>query len=186
VDPVPPGGGLLNGNARLGFDGEHRPIIVYHKHDEDGNTNLFAARLEEGDWRRHRVSDWDYHWDFSGGGTIHFEIRVGGVRARGGKLELGYHHDKFGSGRFLLDADTMEVLDTLPTPEPIQPAHLRAPAQDFPGMAVRWQGDSGRAEAPGTRYMLRWETLGPNRDLPRDPPWPEPSALVLYRFETNP
>src|SRR5690606_21597784 len=43
VDPVPPGGGLINGNARLGFDGEGRPVISYHKHDDNGHTNIFAA-----------------------------------------------------------------------------------------------------------------------------------------------
>jgi len=48
-------------------------------------------------------------------------------------------------------------------------------------MSARFAYDAGRAEADGVRYLLRWETLGPNRDRPRDPPWPEPVMLRLYR-----
>ncbi|HNT88829.1 MAG TPA: BNR repeat-containing protein, partial [Candidatus Hydrogenedentes bacterium] len=32
VDPVPEGGGIINGNARIGFDGAGRVVISYHKH----------------------------------------------------------------------------------------------------------------------------------------------------------
>ncbi|MCA9434001.1 MAG: BNR-4 repeat-containing protein, partial [Candidatus Omnitrophica bacterium] len=38
VDPVPPGGGILNGNTKIGFDHEGRAVISYHKNDEEGNT----------------------------------------------------------------------------------------------------------------------------------------------------
>jgi hypothetical protein len=31
-------------------------------------------------------------------------------------------------------------------------------------------------------YLLRWETLGPNRDRPREPPLPEPSMLRVYKL----
>jgi len=186
VDPVPPGGGLINGNARLGFDTLDRPVIAYHKHDENGHTNIYTARLERGEWVRQKVSDWDYRWEFSGRGSINFDIRVHAVRAHGGHLELRYSHAVKGGGRFVLDAVTMKVLGTRPPPEPLQPAHLRRPESDFEGMAVRWSADNGQAEAPGVRYMLRWETLDRNRDRPRDPPLPEPSELRLFRFETNP
>lgn len=183
VDPVPPGGGLINGNARLGFDGVGRPVISYHQHDSNGYTNIYAARLEQGGWMRRQISDWEYRWEFSGGGTIHFEINVQPVRASGNDLLLGYSHAKMGSGRFVLDPVTLEVREVLPPAEPVQPAPLRRVQSDFPGMRVMWRGDSGQPETPGARYMIRWESLGPNRDRPRDPPWPEPSELRLYRFE---
>ncbi|MEE2629143.1 MAG: BNR-4 repeat-containing protein, partial [Candidatus Latescibacterota bacterium] len=46
VDPSPPGGGLINMCQSLGFDSQHRPIVSYHRHDENGHTQAFAARVE--------------------------------------------------------------------------------------------------------------------------------------------
>ena len=46
---------------------------------------------------------------------------------------------------------------------------------DYPGMEV--QSISVRAE--GRRWVLRWETLGRNRDLPRESA-PPPAELRLY------
>ncbi len=36
VDPVPAGGGIINGNTILGFDSQDRPVISYHKFDAQG------------------------------------------------------------------------------------------------------------------------------------------------------
>ena len=49
-------------------------------------------------------------------------------------------------------------------------------------MGVRWRGDSGEAPQEETWYMLRWETLGANRDRPREEPWPPPSMLRVYKM----
>jgi hypothetical protein len=46
-------------------------------------------------------------------------------------------------------------------------------------MVVRWAQDTGAGPDPGVRYMLRWETLESNRDMPRDP-IPPPTRLRLY------
>ena len=62
VDPSPPGGGLINMCQSLGFDAQYRSIVSYHKHDADGHTQAYAARLEDGAWTTHQLSDWDYHW----------------------------------------------------------------------------------------------------------------------------
>ena len=85
ADPVPAGGGIINGNTDIGFDGEGRVILSYHKYDEAGNTQLYNARLEEGEWRIYQSSHWDYRWAFSGGGTIHFEVRVETGACAGGR-----------------------------------------------------------------------------------------------------
>lgn len=50
-------------------------------------------------------------------------------------------------------------------------------------MQVRTASDSGSVEANGGRYLLRWESLGPNRDRPREPLFPEPVMLKLLRLE---
>jgi hypothetical protein len=41
---------------------------------------VYAARLEDGAWKIRRISNWNYRWDFQGGGTIVFEIHVGAAR----------------------------------------------------------------------------------------------------------
>jgi hypothetical protein len=49
-------------------------------------------------------------------------------------------------------------------------------------MEIRRAGDLGTCGTPGVRYLLQWETLGPNRDRPRQPPIPAPSTLRLYKL----
>jgi hypothetical protein len=185
VDPVPPGGGMINGNTAIGFDGDGRLVLSYHKHDENGHTQIYNARREDGAWRIVPVSDWDYRWEFQGGGSIHFELHVQGVRMEGGQLVQGFGHDRFGSGRWVLDPETLRPVDTLPPAPSPYPAQGRVLQSDFPGMGVRWRGDSGTSGEGGVHYFLRWETLGPNRDKPRERPWPSPSPLVLYRVESE-
>ena len=79
VDPVPPGGGIINGNTKIGFDAEGRVILSYHKHNADGHTQIYNARREGERWKISEASDWTYRWEFQGGGSIVFEIRVGAV-----------------------------------------------------------------------------------------------------------
>ena len=184
VDPVPPGGGIINGNARMGFDHQNRVVLTYHKHDEAGNTQVYNARREDDGWHLYRSSNFDYRWDFSGGGTIPFEMRVNAIRAeRDGTIVQTTSHNKLGTQRWRLDPDTLAPLEQLPLPEPTTPSELYELESSFPGMSVRFAGDMGRCEIPGARYLLRWETLGPHRDRPREKPWPEPTMLRLYRLK---
>lgn len=183
VDPVPPGGGAINGNVRLGFDGDERPVISYHKYDDLGFTQLYCARREESGWRPVRVTDWQYRWEFSGGGSIPFAVRVSAVEVNAdGNLVLAYTYPKSGSGRYVLDRNDLHVIDQLPRAEPAYPDELTRVESDFPGMQVKFESDSGAAETPAVHYVLRWETLGPNRDKPRDPPLPPTNMLRLYRI----
>ncbi|HOW71029.1 MAG TPA: BNR repeat-containing protein [Phycisphaerae bacterium] len=185
VDPVPVHGGLINGNARLGFDGQRRPVISYHKYDENGHTQVYNARLEEGGWKVRKVSDWDYRWEFSGGGSISFEIAVSPIEADAeGRLTQAFHHPRAGSGRWLLDAKTLTPVETLP---PIRraPLALGKVVSSIPGMQVRWAEDSGSSRQLGTYYLLRWETLSANRDRPREGTPPAPSMLRALKFRRS-
>ena len=182
VDPVPAGGGVINGNVALGFDTKDRPIVSYHKFDAAGKTQIYNARFADGKWHIHQVTEWDYRWAFGGGGAIEFEIRLGGVHAGPeGRLTQSYRHPKEGSGVWVLDETTLKPVGRAPR-GPTVPEALRRPASDFPGMAVRWRWSRGDGGAPGVRYALRWETLGPHRDRPRKGPLPEPTMLRLYEF----
>lgn len=180
VDPVPAGGGIINGNAKIGFDLEKRPVITYHKYDDAGNTQLYHARLENGAWVIRQHTQWDYRWEFQGGGTIPFEISVASVSVESGHLVQEWHHARYGRQRWRIDAETLQPLARIEIPADTLPAGFHDVSSDFPGMQVRTCGDSGRPDRPDIRYLLRWEALGQNRDKPRDPPWPPPSMLRLY------
>jgi hypothetical protein len=179
IDPVPVNGGLINGAAHLGWDSRKRPVVAYHKFDGQGFTQAYAARLEEGHWKIYKISDWDYRWEFHGGGSIPFEIRLGSVRpGASGELLLDYHHITNGSGTWRLDENTLQVIGKA-TRERAWPASLDKPESEFPRMQVHTLTNPGQK---GVLYVLRWESLGPNRDRPREGPVPEPSTLRLYEI----
>jgi hypothetical protein len=192
VDPVPSGGGMINNNTKVGFDTQHRPIIVYHKYDANGATQLYNARFEDGRWVSHQTSAWDYRWAFGGNGTLVFEIEVEGVQVSpGGTLTQRWYHARLGGwGAFRLNEQTLAAEANIEPPLPY-PAALGTPRATEAGLVVRWQSDSGSSPAgnpaaaalPGAdiQYMLRWETLESNRDLPRDVS-PSPTPLELYAF----
>jgi hypothetical protein len=135
------------------------------------------VRLENGRWVIYQTSHWDYRWEFSGGGSIVFEIRVSPVSTRpDGTLTQSYSHIKYGSATLILDEKTLTPTGRLARTAN-RPPDLGKVESDFPGMQVKTQRDS----TPLSPYMLRWETLAPNRDKPRPQPWPAPSMLRVYR-----
>ncbi len=183
VDPVPAQGGLINGNTVIGFDAQGRIVLSYHKFDPAGKTQLYNARREAGGWKIYQTSDWDYRWEFSGGGSIGFEIGFGPVTAAAdGSLTQNYRHVKHGSGRWRLDAATLRAVGPAPR-EPTLPGAGSPQQSAWPELRGQSADDSGRSDDPGLQYLLRWETLPSNRDRPRSGPLPPPSMLKLYEVE---
>ncbi|MDZ7616418.1 MAG: BNR-4 repeat-containing protein, partial [Patescibacteria group bacterium] len=184
IDPIPPGGGLINGNTYIGFDTQGRVIVTYHKHDANGHTQIYNARREADGWRIYQATDWQYRWEFEGGGSIHFEIGVAPVEvAPDGTLEQSYRHAKYGSGRWRLDEATLRPVDPAPRRR-LQPGEIGRLRSDFPGMQVRRAADQGQSGDATIEYLLRWETLAANRDRPREGDLPSPSSLRLYKLVT--
>jgi hypothetical protein len=175
IDPVPAGGGLLNGLLRIGFDAAGRPVLSYHKYDDAGRSQIFTARLEDRRWRIRQTSDWSERIEFSGRGSIGLEASVGSVTLADDGTLLLDHRTPTASGTWRLDADTLAAVG-IAAPRRRTPAPLGHVESSWPGMQVRWQSDSGDA-TPGRKFMLRWETLGPNRDRPRPEPLPPPNML---------
>jgi hypothetical protein len=184
ADAVPSGGGMINNNTKIGFDADNRPVIAYHKYDAAGMTQLYNARFQGDRWVSHQTSAWDYRWSFCGPGTLVFEIEVEGVRsdADGTLTQRWYHAKNGGWGAFRLHPDTLVAEETIAPPLPY-PARFDTPRSRAPGMLARWQSDSGTPDADGIHYMLRWETLESNHDLPRAE-IPQPTLLELYKFFT--
>ncbi len=183
VDPIPTNAGLINGTGSIGFDSGGRVLIAYHKFDSDGYTQAYVARWEDSAWSIRQVSDWKWRWDFSGGGSINFDIVLGAVTLEpDGGLGLSYRHKEYGSGVWRLDEQTLKPVGRIQRPATI-PRQLGRLESVFPGMQVRWAHDAGKAPS-GFKYVLRWETLDRNRDRPRQGLLPEPSMLTLYKLST--
>ncbi|MGQ9504530.1 MAG: BNR repeat-containing protein [Thermogutta sp.] len=181
VDPVPVKQGLINVAHYVGFDPENRPVVTYHKYDEHGCSQIFNARWENERWVIRQTSQWDYRWEFSGGGSIRVEITSSRVYSLAdGRLAQLFSHSKYGTGIWILDPNTMGIVQTCPHSRELPP-ELTKLESDFPEMQVQFAGDSGNPPA-GDEYLLRWETLPPNRDRPREGPLPPPTNLRLYRL----
>ena len=181
VDPIPAKGGIINLAARFVLDGNKNPVFAYHKYDSAGNLQFYTAQILDDEWVYKQVTDWDYRWEFKGGGSIINEVRLKDFNKRSdGFYELGYWHIKYGNGTILLN-DEFDSCGMVLKPEPLQTS-LKLEG-DFPGLQVKTSNDIGTPTEKGIRYMLKWETLDANRDRPRPEPWPEPSKLYLYTLK---
>lgn len=181
---MPVDGGMINNNTRVGFDGEKRPVVTYHKFDSAGNTQLYGARFENGAWVTHRMTDWNKRWSFGGGGTLVFQIEVDeGIRTLpdGRLVQDVYNANLGGKVTLVLDDATLHASTTLAPALTPYPPELDTPVSKTAGMHVRWADDAGAGPDPHVRYMLRWETLDANGDKPRDT-IPPATKLELYGF----
>jgi len=181
VDPIPPGGGIINGCEKLAFDAKHRPVIAYHKLDENGHMQIYVARFQQGRWQRHPVTTWNRSIVFGGRGAMPFiGIRISEWKQLApDTFVVRYTHRDYGSGYIVLDAESL-----LPIEGDVQiprdfPQELTEPTMAIPGISVRTASDLGRSGDPRTSYLLQWETLGANHDRPREPPLPPASTLKL-------
>jgi hypothetical protein len=176
VDPIPTGGGMINGSGDIGFDPSNRPVIAYHKYDAQGHTQIHLARLNGGKWELHTLTDWKHRWEISGGGTITPEVAVDAPGMEDGVFSITIRYPDH-SGTYRLDPDTLVLGGKLQQANRI-PEALRVPTSPFPGMVVNWASDMGKA-SDGRTYRLRWESLPANRDKARPKPWPEPVMLKV-------
>jgi hypothetical protein len=188
IDPIPPGGGIINGGHRMQFDSGNKPVFVYHKSDNDGNMQIHAARQEGGKWRHRALTGWEHPVPFDGGGSMPFiGISIAGFEQTGPDVfTVSYNHKDHGAGSLSFHARTLDLLDKPVPAPPGLPLGIGETDSDHPGMQIRYAGDLGDCGTPGVRYVLQWETLGPNRDRPRPPPLPAPSTLRLYKLTEPP
>jgi hypothetical protein len=177
IDAARPHEGLINMTFNLGFDAEKSPVVVYHRYDAQGRSQVYAARPGDNGWNIHRLSAWDFRWQFQGTGSITAEVELGPPQLTAdGFLLVPYSTLKTGNGCWRLRASDLMTVGQLPAaPSPL-PARLLKPLSPYPGMEVSTRLNSENH----TCYVLRWETLPRNRDQPR-PEAPPPTELRLYR-----
>ncbi len=192
VETIAQHGGVINRGA-VGFDALKRPIVTYHKFDDEGYTQLYNARWEDNAWSVHQVTDWTYRWDFGGTGTLVLQITFGPVELQpDGSLIQSYYHAKNGTGIMLVNNTTLHKQSDLGAS--LWPQDLEKARRS--GMVVHWLKSQGvislcgsffnststPAKDPSIVYALRWETMPENQDQPRSPV-PASTALMLYKFK---
>ncbi len=191
VDDVPQFAGLIN-RGQIGFDSQDRPVISYHKHDSTqpgGYTQVYNARLENGQWQVYRTTSWPYRWNFGGGGSLVIQIRLGPVTLQpDGRLTQWYYHWQLGRGIMVLNEQTLQP-DTV-LPDAFWPAVLDTGyrvenngSNPLP-MEVHWKM-ARSSKDPAVVHALRWETWPENADQPRSST-PPAGQLMYYRmFDPN-
>jgi hypothetical protein len=176
VDGAAAGEGLINTTFALGFDCDHRPVAVYHRYDEHGHSQLYAARPTAEGWERRSLTQWTFRWAFGGGGSILTDVYVHRPRlVADGFLLVPFGSREAGDGVLRVDPVTLTTREVLPPAPAALPAEWMRPVSTYPGMQVRTRA----VRAGNTTYVLRWETLPANRDRPRTEA-PPPSELRLF------
>jgi len=178
VDAAKPGSGLMNATFALGWDAERRPVAAYHRYDTNGHSQIYIARADgQGNWQTRQLSDWNFRWEFPGHGSQGRKVSVSSPKPDAdGSLVVGYSAKQAGVGRWRLDDQTLAVLERVPVAQAESSGTSAKSRGKFPGLEV--QTTSSRDN--GRRWMLRWETLGVNRDL-ANRHVPPPSELWLYQ-----
>lgn len=186
VDPVPPGGGAINGAYGLFFDLDNSPLIVYMKYGKIGNNQFFVAKPEKGNWTIKQVSNWNYRWEFTGPGSITFEIRLKNAQVtKNNQIKISYWHKNRGDGELIVDQESLSLIEDNEV-EIVEkseyPEELIEPVSSDKGLMVHWMKLRNQNQMSNEYYSLRWETMGKRRFYkpPENPV--KPSVLTLYKF----
>lgn len=186
VDPVPNYGGMLNGAPRIGFDAKNQVLISYYKFDRDLNTQVYVAKPtgKSNAWSITQVSRWTGRYLAQGIGAIPGVPVVSAVSTLpDGNLQMQYNYiDQ--SGIWIMDPGTLIPFTEAAVPVSL-PAEITTLRSTFPGMQVQVRGDLGSSGSSNEKYVLRWEALPTNNDRPRNPPYPDPSPLQVYRLRSS-
>ena len=183
VDPTGPGGGMINGAFRLFFDQQKSPVIIYMKYDDQGNNQLYVARHDHEHWQIKQITQWNYRWEFTGPGSITFEIRINQVSVDEEVATIDYAHKQLGNGRISVDLKTLtalsdEKVDVRPKQSPYPDELLRIQS-GMPNAQIHWMKHPNLHDK-NAYYALRWETLGKRRFYKAPEKPITPTALMLY------
>lgn len=179
ADPVGPWNGLMNSSKILAFDAKNRVVFGYHKFDKEGHSQLFLCHYDDQQevWINKQVSNWpDFTWSINKTGSLGRDIGLHAIEPDGqGNLFVSYTHVQYGKGLLKVDEDTFKLLEDLPDKKIIEVANL--PDTPSPDMQImqRWDNTG--------KYIMQWQTLGVNFDRPHEPPYPAPSALMIYKVQ---
>jgi hypothetical protein len=173
---------MINSNFTLSWDNRGRPCLTYHKYDQQGNSQIFVARLESSRWKIYQLSSWTgFRWNIDEGGSLGRQVGNVTLKPIGdGKLIANYYNAHVGRGVWLIDEGNFHVLRTLADETLSElPASLTNQQPEEEGMQIN------RATDNTGNYLLEWESLPVNRDRPRNPPYPAPTWLKVIQLSAR-
>ena len=189
ADPIPAKGGVINGGAFMFFNKQNKPMLGYFKYDKAGNSQVFIARFVKGEWLIKQVSNWNYRWNFSGPGSITFEIRLHGGRVNeSGEIVIDYTHVKKGNGQLIINQEDLSIIEDKQV-EIIEgskyPNELLPTLSNIDSASVKCLTLPGTAAESKDYYALRWETMGKRRFYKEREKPVKPSIMMLYKFNRD-
>ncbi len=134
IDPeTGTGSGITNQVVGMSWDSQNRPVINYHKFDEDGNSQMYNARFEDGEWNIVQATDWDFTWNYGGAGRLRRVVTFGGVSVvDDNRLEQNVFSERYGDKVIILNEETLEpVGQREPDETPAWRRALLEPESDF-------------------------------------------------------
>jgi len=184
VDSAGVGEGLINMVQEIGFDSQGRPLLIYHRYDQNGCSQAYLARPDgTGNWQKSQLSQWRFRWDFNGPGSIPPDLVLQPPRVTAeGQLEVAWRSLWSGAGRWLIDEASLTVTATLPARVTLPETLLRPRQQLHPQAEVQLLAAQNSDYSPQHRYWLRWEAL----PICRDEPYPAtvaPGRLELVEAQ---
>jgi hypothetical protein len=191
VDPVPAKGGMINNNVKIGFDQKQRPVISYHKYDNNGDTQMYVARKEGDNWKSYQISNWKgFRWDFGGGGSLGkfpiepFSPQVIDESTIGVVVRRDNNYI-----RFVLDADSLKTIKTEDAnlyPPQIADIAKGSNFNVFASTKLELELNVftglGDKSPEGNQFYLSWYGQPGNRDLAHVY-IPHPSILLLHEVK---
>ena len=171
----PVGSGIINGNIRMAFDRQDRPVIIFSKYTTNATLGIFVSRLEDSRWRTALAKDLGIHAKITGGGSLDKLVWVLTPRMESdGEFHARYIAER--KSYNCIVSDNKLTLEACSHESQSLTRGLMQTSRDRPGMNVKVAQVFVGATP---RYLLRWETLTYNRDKPRNIA-PPPSRLQLF------
>lgn len=188
ADPVPVKGGINNSGLSIGFGAQGEPLIGYYKFDENGYSQVYIARYEKSSWVAHKVSKLDgWRWYFEGSGTLVKQMTIGAPTVEdNGQITIRYRRyqadgTKIDGMECWLNASTLETEDIKQersyNPLPAWAKTVSTPYSGTGKLQVNYNYDLGNA-----RYLIRWESLGNNRDVKPTVEIPPASEMRVIKY----
>lgn len=181
VDDVSEQGGLLNGCIVLGFDDNNKPIIIYHKYDDNGNTNVFCATpntIKDKEWEIVKLTNWNWRWEFSGYGSIVYELYFHDVWGDNENVYCTYFRNQSTAKLLKHNKKTQEISisDYSEYPETLNEKW------DLNMDIVHVIFDTSATKYDNQKYLIKYETINPNRGEKPERDC-SPTRLMLYSIK---
>ena len=175
IDPVPQGGGLMNG-GRMALDRQDRPWITYIKFGPNGGTQMYAATHDGKAWRIVQITDWAFRWELKGGGSIPSAgIGIPSLSFRdSGRVDISFLHEHYFWGPQVIRTTIDDLMRMRPGAFRCEPdvSPLRRSGLDY-SYAIENDGPL----PPGEQHWMVQRTAGANRD--REPEEKMPPTMIF-------